>query len=154
MTNETVFPLTFSGVRPGEEKIVIDLIGQAGLSAEDVTSQKLVHFIVARRGDAIVGTVGLEPAGQDALLRSLAVTEEHRRQAIASRLVAAIEKYARSHGTGAVYLLTMDAAAFFAKQGYRPFDRQSAPAAIQATEEFRTRCPETARCFCKRLSSE
>jgi len=153
MTNELAFPLTFSGIRPGEEQTVIDLIGQAGLSAGDVTSQKLDHFIVARRGAAIVGTVGLEPAAPDALLRSLAVDADHQGQAVATRLVAAIEKYARAHDTESVYLLTMDAAAFFAKQGYQPCDRQAAPAGIQATEEFRTLCPETAHCLCKRLQT-
>jgi len=152
MENELVFPLTFSGVRPGEEQTVIDLIKGAGLTVEDVNSPKLVHFIVARKGDAIVGTVGLEPAGRDALLRSLAVAAGHRRQSIATRLVAAIEKYARARDTEALYLLTMDAAGFFAKQGYQPFDRQAAPAIIQTTEEFRTLCPETARCLRKRLS--
>jgi amino-acid N-acetyltransferase len=152
MGNEFVFPLTFSGVRPGEEQIVIDLIGRGGLTTEDLNPQKLVHFIVARRGDTIVGTVGLEPAAQNALLRSLVVAEDHRRQAVATRLVAAIEKYARSHGTEALYLLTMDAVELFAKQGYLPFDRQTAPSGIQATEEFRALCPATAQCLRKHLA--
>ena len=154
MGNELVFPLTFSGVRPGEEQTVIDLIGQAGLTTEDLNPQELVHFIVARRGSAVVGAVGLAPAGQNALLRSLVVAESHRRQAVATQLVAAIEKYARSCGTEALYLLTMDAAAFFTQQGYQLVDRQTAPAGIQATEEFRTLCPATAQCLCKPLALE
>jgi amino-acid N-acetyltransferase len=152
MGMEMVFPLTLSGVRPGEEQVIVNLIVQGGLTTDDLDPQKLAHFIVARKGDAIVGTVGLEPAGQNALLRSLIVAEDHRRQAVATRLVTAIEKYARSHGTEALYLLTMDAAAFFAKLGYRAFDRQAVPSGIQATEEFRTLCPATAQCLCKRLS--
>ena len=154
MGEELVYPLTFSGVRPGEEQTVIDLIGQAGLTTEDLNPAKLVHFIVARRGDSIVGTAGLEPDGRDALVRSLVVIEPQRRQAVANRLVAAIERYARSHGIEALYLLTMDAAAFFAKQGYQPFDRLNAPAGLQATEEFRTLCPATAQCLYKRLTPE
>jgi amino-acid N-acetyltransferase len=152
MTNDLVFPLTLSGVRPGEEQAVIHLILQGGLTAEDLNPQKLVHFIVARRGDTIVGTVGLEPVGQDALLRSLIVAKDQREQAVATRLVAAIEKYAHAHGTEALYLLTMDAASFFAKQGYLTFHREAVPAGIQATEEFRALCPATAQCLCKRLS--
>ena len=152
MGDELVYPLTFSGVRPGEEQNVIDLVGQAGLTTEDLNPHKLVHFIVARRGASIVGTVGLELAGPGALVRSLVVIETQRRQAVATRLVAAIERYARSHGIAALYLLTMDAAAFFAKQGYQAFDRQSVPAGLQATAEFSTLCPATAQCLCKRLT--
>ena len=152
MANDMVLPLTFSGVRPGEGTAVRALMTDAGLTVADVDSHKLTHFIVARMGDQIVGTVGLEPYGKDALLRSLAVAEDHRRQAIATRLVAAIEKYARSHGTEVLYLLTMEAGGFFTKQGYRLTDRHTAPADIQSSAEFRTLCPSSAHCLCKRLA--
>lgn len=142
-------PLTFSGIRPGEEAAVKDLIAAAGLSVQDLDSAKLTNFIVARQGDAIVGTVGLEPAGDVALLRSLAVVNDYRRQSVATRLVAAIEKYARSHGVSALYLLTMDAADFFDRLAYRPVDRETVPEQIKTTEEFRTLCPQTAQCLCK-----
>lgn len=151
MGNDMLLPATFSGIRPGEESDVIGLIADTGLSVQDLDAEKLVHFIVARMGDAIVGAVGLEPAGEVALLRSLAVVENYRNQAIATRLVAALEKYAKSHGVVAIYLLTLDAADFFSKQTYKRIDRQTAPAELQATEEFRTVCPATAQCLCKRL---
>lgn len=153
MTEDMVFPLTFSGVRPGEEAAVKALMTGAGLTIEDVTPLKLAHFIVARMGDEIVGTVGLEPCGREALLRSLVVAEGYRGQAVATRLVSAMEKYARSHGAEVLYLLTMDAAGFFTKQGYRLADRRVAPAGIQSTAEFRALCPASAQCLCKRLAS-
>jgi len=151
MGNDMLLPTTFSGIRPGEESDVIGLIADTGLSVQDLDAEKLVHFIVARTGDAIVGVVGVEPAGEVALLRSLAVVEYCRNQAIATRLVAAVEKYARSHGALALYLLTLDAAEFFDKQAYERIDRQTAPAGVQATEEFRTLCPATAECLYKLL---
>lgn len=151
MGNHLILPTTFSGIRPGEESDVIGLIAATGLSVEDLNAEKLVHFIVARIGDAIVGAVGLEPAGEVALLRSLAVIENCRNQAIATRLVATIEKYAKSHGAVALYLLTLDAADFFNKLAYEHIDRQTTPAELQATEEFRTLCPATAQCLYKRL---
>ena len=152
MTHDMKFPLTYSGVRPGETLAIKDLIAGAGLSVEDLNRQKLCHFIVARRGDALVGTVGLEPVGPDALLRSLAVAAHCRRQAIGHGLVAAIEKYARAHGAKALYLLTMDAADFFSRQGYQTVARSSVPAGIQATEEFHRICPASAQCLWKRLA--
>ena len=149
MAENGIFPVTFSGVRPGEAAAVKTLIAEAGLGADDLEQHKLDHFIVARKGDALVGTVGLEPAGDCALLRSLAVAAAHRRQAIAARLVTAIERYARSHGVTQMYLLTTTAADFFVKQGYHTVLRESAPDTLQATEEFRSICPDTAACLSK-----
>ncbi|MGD9330790.1 MAG: GNAT family N-acetyltransferase [Desulfobacterales bacterium] len=151
MDNDLTYPLTFSGIRPGEELTVKELIADAGLAVPNLNSDLLTHFIVARKGDAIVGTVGLEPAGKIALLRSLAVAKDHRRQAVATRLVAAIEKYARSHGVSTLYLLTMDAADFFLRRSFRRVDRESVPEGMKATEEFRLLCADTAQCLCKHL---
>lgn len=149
MGNDIILPTTFSGIRPGEETDVLGLIADAGLPVQDLDQAKLAHFIVARKGDTIIGAVGLEPAGDEALLRSLAVATNYRKQSIATRLVAAIEKYARSHETKAMYLLTPDAADFFIKQSYQSIERKSAPPSVQATEVFRALCPSTAQCLCK-----
>lgn len=146
-----IFPLTFSGVRPGEGPAVIAVIAEAGLGVKDLDPRKLTHFIVARKGDALVGVVGLEPAGENALLRSLAVATSQRRQAIASQLVTAIEKYAHSRSVAKLFLLTTSAVDFFVKQGYRRVARDSVPPPIQATEEFRSICPESAVCLAKDL---
>jgi amino-acid N-acetyltransferase len=151
MNSDLAFPIMLSGIRPGEEAEVIDLIENAGLTVQDLNTEKLVHFIVARVGNAIVGTVGLEPVGDGALLRSLTVLEGYRNRTVATRLIEAIEKYARAHGVGAVYLLTLTAAGFFTKQGYHLVDRHTAPAAMQATQEFRTLCPDEAQCLSKNL---
>jgi amino-acid N-acetyltransferase len=77
--------------------------------------------------------------------------EGYRNRTVATRLVEAIEKYARAHGVGAVYLLTLTAAGFFIKQGFHLIDRHAVPAAMQATQEFRTLCPDEAQCFSKNL---
>ena len=151
MTTETVFPIMFSGIRPGETSPVKDIIAAAGLSIQDLNAKKLGHFIVARQGDTIVGTVGVEPAGDDALLRSLAVVEAHRGQTIGAQLVAAIEKYARSLGVISLYLLTMEASEYFKKLGYQTLGRDTTPAEIQSTEEFRSLCPASAQCLYKSL---
>ena len=146
-----IFPVTFSGVRPGEAPAVIALIAETGLSGKDLDARKLAHFIVARKEGAIVGAIGLEPVGASALLRSLAVVADQRRQTIASRLVAAIEKYAHSHGVAQLYLLTTTAVNFFVGRGYHRVARDSVPAPIQDTEEFRAVCPDSAVCLEKTL---
>jgi amino-acid N-acetyltransferase len=146
-----ILATTFSGMRPEEESAVIDLLSACQLPTQDLTPEMLRHFLVARKGDRVIGVIGLETCGQDGLLRSLAVAEDFRRQGIAARLVNFIARYAASHGIKKIYLLTMTAEAFFSEQGYRPMNRLQAPAGIQATREFHTLCPETAVCMCREI---
>jgi amino-acid N-acetyltransferase len=146
-----ILAVTFSGLRPEEESAVKDLIDACQLSTQDLTSEMLRNFIVARKGDRVVGVIGLEICGQHALLRSLAVAENFRRQGIAARLTNFIARYAVSHGIQKIYLLTMTAKDFFAKQGYLESDRSQAPAGIQDTREFKDLCPDIAVCMVREL---
>jgi amino-acid N-acetyltransferase len=146
-----ILSITFSGMRPEEGPAVIELINACQLPTLDLTPEILSHFIVARKGDRVIGVIGLELCGQHALLRSLAVAEDFRRQGIAARLTAFIARYAVSYGIGTIYLLTMTAKAFFAKQGYLETDRSQAPGGIRATQEFKNLCPDTAVCMCREL---
>ena len=94
MDLDEILSVTFSGVRPEEEQAVMALLADCDLHAGDMSSEKLRHFLVARKGDAVIGTVGLEIFPPQALLRSLAVAEDFRGQGIARRLIGAIERYA------------------------------------------------------------
>jgi len=151
MDLEKILPVMLSGIREGEADTIKAFISECGLHIEDLTPQKLRHFIVARKGSKIVGTVGIEPAGSDALLRSLAVSESIRRQGLGTQLTESIEKYARDREVRHLYVLTRTAESFFSSVGYKKSDRAAAPAGIQDTEEFRTLCPDTAVCMQKKL---
>jgi len=146
-----ILSVTFSGLRSEEESAVKDLIDACQLPTQDLAGEMLRHFLVARKGDRVVGVIGLEICGQHALLRSLAVAEDFRCQGIAARLTTFIARYAVSHGIQKIYLLTMTAKDFFAKQGYVELDRSQAPADIQATREFKDLCPDTAVCMYRAL---
>lgn len=154
MDLDRILDFTFSGVRPEEEAVVIELIRSAGLPVADLTPAKLRHFILMRRGEAIVGAVGLEAAVPDALLRSLVVVETYRHRRVATRLVAAIERYARSLGVTRLFLLTQTAEGFFRAQGYTPIARAQAPQRLQETAEFRDICPASAACLNKALDAK
>jgi amino-acid N-acetyltransferase len=154
MDLDHVLDFTLSGVRPGEAAEVTALIHSAGLPVEDLTPAKLRHFILMRRGEAIVGAVGLELAGPDALLRSLVVAEAYRHRRVAKRLVAAVERYARSLGATRLFLLTQTAEGFFQAQGYTPASRADAPPGLQETAEFRNICPASAACLSKTLDTK
>lgn len=92
----------------------------------------------------VLGAVGIERHGPDALLRSLVVDPVARGAGLASRLVAAAIAMARDESADGLYLLTTDAAGYFARHGFVEIDRGSAPAGIRASEEFSSLCPGTA----------
>ena len=62
---------------PADAAAIDALLRAADLPADDFADH-LAHFLVARRGDAVVGAVGLELHGRDALLRSLVVAPGER----------------------------------------------------------------------------
>ena len=73
------------------------LLADCGLPAEDAGSH-VERFLIARSGNDLAGTIGLELAGSSALLRSLAVAERYRRQGVAMQLVDRILAYAHARG--------------------------------------------------------
>ena len=128
-----------------------DLLRKSELHFDDIDGKPGQQFLVAWEGNTLSGTVALELAGEFALLRSLAVAAEYRRQGIATKLVQQIETVARSQKIKALYLLTLTAADFFADRGFQQTDRAQAPAGLQETTEFKCICPASAVCMTKKL---
>ncbi len=134
---------------PGDLPAVRRLLASSGLPADDVTEDGLGDFLVLRSGDGIVACVGLEIAGEAALLRSLAVRDDRRGEGLGVRLTAAAEALAAARGVRRLWLLTTTAAGFFGGLGYAVADRDHAPAAIRSTAQFRDLCPSSAVCMSK-----
>lgn len=114
------------------------------LPVDDVTDELLPHFLVLRDVTGVVGAVAVQPLGRFALLRSLVVSEDHRRYGIGRHLVIAAEKLARDRGHSAVYLLTTSAESYFASHGYRVISRADAPAEVRSSSQFSQLCPSSA----------
>jgi amino-acid N-acetyltransferase len=87
---------------------------------------------------------GVELYGSAALLRSVCVVDSAAGAGLGARLCDAAEAHARAAGASEMYLLTTTAAGYFARRGYRPVDRASAPAAIASSAQFRDLCPASA----------
>lgn len=102
----------------------------------------------------VVATVGLETAGRDILLRSLAVAPAHRGRGLASLLLAFAEEQAAASGFERVHLLTTSAVAYFANRGYNYGERDDAPAAVRATAQFADLCPATAQYMTKAVTGK
>jgi amino-acid N-acetyltransferase len=134
------------------ESEVRRLLAESGLTTADIADHLLPHFFGCGPRDAMSGVVGIEPFGETALLRSLAVAPSHRRAGLGSRLVTHAELYAAGLGVRSLYLLTLTAEEFFRRHGYVRIGRAAAPPMIQATREFSDLCPSTSAFMFKPLT--
>lgn len=139
-------PTIIAAAAPADAAAIGALLRAADLPAEDFAAH-LDHFLVARRDGAVVGAVGGELCGTDALLRSLVVAPELRGHGLGGRLVSRLAAAVRHRGGRQFYLLTTTAEGFFARRGFRRVDRARVPPAIAATREFRSLCPVSAVCM-------
>jgi amino-acid N-acetyltransferase len=125
---------------------IAGLLREAGLPHEDFWSH-LRHFLVARRGSAVVGAVGAELCGSDALLRSLVVLPDLRGAGLGGRLVDGIERAAEAWGVRRWWLLTTTAEEFFLRRGFAKAERSAAPESIRSTGQFCGGCCSAAICL-------
>lgn len=118
------------------------LLSEAGLPIGDLAVERLA--LVAEQNGAVAGLIGLERFDGLGLLRSLVVSKDHRRGGLGKSLVGALERLALDSNVTELWLLTIDADAWFARLGYEVQARELAPVEIRATEEFSSLCPDDA----------
>ncbi|MFL9955477.1 arsenic resistance N-acetyltransferase ArsN2 [Paraburkholderia nemoris] len=108
-------------------------------------------WVTENAAGTLVGSIGLERHGQNALLRSLAVAHPARNAGIGAALVAHAERMAGANGITQLWLLTTTAAQFFQRKGYEMVDRSRAPVELQSSSQFAVLCPATAALLAKTL---
>lgn len=123
----------------------------AALGAEGLPAPETGRYFSADHHGAVVGYVGLEGEGRDLLLRSLVILPDQKARGLGSRVLAAAEIVASDLGAARLHLLTTTAEPFFARNGYRAANRQTAPEAIRRTREFAGLCPSSAAYLTKEL---
>jgi N-acetylglutamate synthase-like GNAT family acetyltransferase len=128
---------------------VREMLADANLPTEDFAPEHLV-FIADDEGNP-VGAIGFERYETIGLLRSLVVADSARVKGLGRELVEALEGRAREQGVAEIWLLTIDADAYFEKLGYVTRDRGDAPDAIRNTAEFAELCPDNATLMSKKL---
>lgn len=130
--------------------IAVDDDLKALLSANDLpigdVDDPTIRFYGAFDGTRLVGVVGIQALDGAVLLRSLAVTSDHRARGLGRQLCEHAMGDARE-----VWLLTTSARDYFARHGFEPIDRSSAPQAIQRTRQFSELCPSSATVMRRRL---
>src|SRR5262245_53687185 len=103
--------ITIGAARDSDLPAVLALLERSGLPPDGL-SEHMVTTLVARSGDAVVGSAALEVYGAAALLRSVAVDSALRGQGLGQRLTRAALDLARQLGIATVYLLTETASDF------------------------------------------
>ena len=135
--------IVFHPAEAGDWERVAALLTAARLPLAGA-QENLPGFLLALRGEELVGSAGLERHGADALLRSVAVAETERGRGLGVALVRALLAKAANDGVANVVLLTETAESFFARLGFRRIPREDAPASVRASVEFQSVCPQSA----------
>lgn len=104
-------------------------------------------FLVACDGEQIVGCGGAEAYPAAALIRSIAVSAEHRSRGIGRMMVRQLLDRLAARGVREFYLLTTTAPDYFKKRGFRRCDRDDVPPQLLVSREFQDACPDSAICM-------
>jgi N-acetylglutamate synthase-like GNAT family acetyltransferase len=127
----------------GDWPAVRDLLTDAGLPL-DGAAEAFTTGVVASDGGRLVGCAAIEPFDAAALLRSVAVVPDRRRNGVGTTLVRAVEGLARDRGATRLILLTETAEPWFRRLGYAVIDRSTVPADVARSVEFETACSTSA----------
>lgn len=129
------------------------LLEDVGLTSEGFADCVAAGCAVVGRdeGGALRGVVATERFGEDALLRSLAVSPAARSRGLGEALALRALDDARAAGARVAWLLTETADTFFATRGWQPVERSSAPPAVAGSVEFASACAEAARAMRRAL---
>ena len=126
---------TLTPALPGDVPAILDLVRAVHLPPEGI-AETIAYFWVAREGERLIGTVGLEVYDDLALLRSLAVTPARQHTGLGNALTETALAYLTTRQFRAVYLLTTTAKAFFARHGFYLLARDEVPDSVQQSVEF------------------
>jgi amino-acid N-acetyltransferase len=138
--------------QPDDLTAIIQLLVDAGLPTAGIPAD-LERFIVAEHAGRLVGAAGLERYDRAGLLRSVVVALEARGTGLGTALVERILCDSAADGVADVYLLTTTAERYFPRHGFKRVSRESVPAAVRASVEFREACPATAAVMHRRLAA-
>ena len=119
---------------------IVTLLDELGLDKQDVDEEKMSDFYALENENGVIGCVGLEVFGEDAVLRSLAVAPAGRGIGYGWMLADTAINMARFRGVKRLYLVTAAASDFFAaKHGFRVVDLSTAPERVTSSTTFARR---------------
>lgn len=133
------------------EQAKLPTAGVAEMFAHDAS--QFVVAISPENSSEVVAVAGVEVCCDNALLRSVAVRDDWRRNGLGQLLVQRALNEAETRGIHALYLLTMTAEHYFPRFGFETIARDRVPPEIAETLEFRSACPTSAVAMSKSLQA-
>jgi amino-acid N-acetyltransferase len=119
------------------------LLAACELPTEDLDDGR-VQLIGAFDDGELVGCVGLERYGSQALVRSLAVAAAFQARGIGTTLLRSAIDRARSGGVAALWGVTTTADAFLQRFGFAAVGRDLVDRGIAMSSQLRSVCPDDA----------
>lgn len=138
--------LTFDKINNEDVNDAKTLLKENNLCYTDIPKENLDIFKVLDN-NMIVGYLGLEHYGSDAVLRAVVIKDNLRGLKLGRKMTLLGIDAARSRGIKSLYLLTLTAKDFFSKLGFKVMARKDVPEAVGKSEEFLKFCPDTAICM-------
>ena len=132
--------IQYRNAENGDISLIIDLLDRNSLPTSDIGNGN-IEFIVAAIEEKIIGCVGLERFGYEALLRSFAVDKNFRNNKIGSNLLERLFLLSEQRNIKTLHLLTTAAEKYFFSKGFSISSREGAPPSIKSTLEFTSLCP-------------
>lgn len=138
--------LTFEKIGNGDINDAKTLLKENDLCYTDIPKENLDIFKVLD-SNVIVGYLGLEHYGSDAILRAVVIKDNFQGLNLGRTMTLLGIDTARNMGIKSLYLLTLTAKDFFSKLGFKVIARNDVPEAVGKSEEFLNLCPDTATCM-------
>jgi amino-acid N-acetyltransferase len=127
--------ITIGPASGGDLAAIKQLLVASLLPSRDVGGANQ-RFIAASESGRLIGCAGLQVAGPDGLVRSMAVHWTRRNAGLGSRLHARLLFEAALAGVRTLYVVTSTAEDFFAGHGFRKIAAHAVPPELQRSEEF------------------
>ena len=127
--------ITIGPASGGDLAAIKQLLVASLLPSRDVGGANQ-RFIAASESGRLIGCAGLQVAGPDGLVRSMAVDWTRRNAGLGSRLHARLLFEAALAGVRTLYVVTSTAEDFFAGHGFRKIAAHAVPPELQRSEEF------------------
>jgi C_GCAxxG_C_C family probable redox protein len=133
-------------INNNEIQSVKDLLSECNLPTTDIEIGKQIFYGIFSN-DLLLGCIGFEHYGADALLRSLAVRKEYRGKGLGIALYNKTTDHCLHSGITSLFLLTTTAEKFFNKLGWIKCERSFVPDDVKQSQEFANICPSSAVCM-------
>ncbi|HEV2471767.1 MAG TPA: GNAT family N-acetyltransferase [Chthonomonadales bacterium] len=128
-------PWTFRDAEPADWPSITGLLSEAHLPLEGA-HDRLGGFLLAFRGDDLVGCGCLERYQRTGLLRGIAVLPSERGNGLGRELVGRLLESARRDALEMVVIITATASDYFRRFGFNHIERASVPVPLQNSLEY------------------